>query len=181
MRRCWSEWNDDSWNIEISFLISLLFCVSRKAKIFSEYFNIYGLFHLLFPLFIDSMLLFNLFERGFEPMSLIVYFAFFCILASSAALSQVLIGHVSLGAYFAFNAPFSNIDYCICLKADAFYNSVYQLNWHDLHVKEQKIILLMIRRSQDSVSIKAGSYYQLNMALLTKVKMVSNNYMRLQR
>lgn len=114
-------------------------------------------------------------------MSLIVYFAFFCILASSAALSQVLIGHVSLGAYFAVNAPFSNIDYCIYLKADAFYNSVYQLNWHDLHVKEQKIILLMIRRSQDSVSIKAGSYYHLNMALLTKVKMVSNNYVRLQR
>lgn len=59
------------------------------------------------------------------------------------------------------------------LKADGFCNSIFELNWHDLHVEEQKTVLFMLRRAQESVSIKAGGYYQLNMALLTKVKLVS--------
>lgn len=72
-----------------------LFCVFRKTKVLIKYFNVYGLCNLLFPLFIDSMLLFNLFERGFDLMSIIVYFAFFCIFASITCLSQVLTGYVS--------------------------------------------------------------------------------------
>lgn len=69
--------------------------------------------------------------------------------------------------------PINSDDFLNYLKADGFCNSIFELNWHDLHVEEQKTVLFMLRRAQESVSIKAGGYYQLNMALLTKVNLIS--------
>lgn len=67
---------------------------SRKTEQFKSYFNLYGLFHLALPLFINSMLLYNLMEHGFEMMSVGVCFAFFTQIVMVCFFAELLSGHV---------------------------------------------------------------------------------------
>lgn len=61
-----------------------------------KYFNIYGIFHITFPVFINSMLLFNLFEFGFDMMSAGLYVGFFVIITSVTVFSQLLTEYVTI-------------------------------------------------------------------------------------
>lgn len=55
------------------------------------------------------------------------------------------------------------------LQAKTFSQSIYQLDWCDLEIGEQKMLLLMSIRSQGAISMKAGHLYELNFPIITKV------------
>lgn len=60
--------------------------------------------------------------------------------------------------------------FCYLIKADAFSESIYQLDWYNFSIGEKKMLLLMYMRSQEAVSIKAGHLYEVNFPTLTQVR-----------
>lgn len=59
---------------------------------------------------------------------------------------------------------------CYLLEANAFSESIYQLDWYNFSIEEKKMLLLMYMQSQEAVSIKAGHLYKLNFPILTQVR-----------
>lgn len=60
--------------------------------------------------------------------------------------------------------------FCYLFEADAFSESIYQLDWYNFSIGEKKMLLLMYMRSQEAVSIKAGHLYEVNFPTLTQVR-----------
>lgn len=71
----------------------MLLCC-RKLDLFKKYFNIYGLFNLAFPMLINTMLIYNLLETGFDAMSVCVSITFFSQIFLAAFFAQILTGQV---------------------------------------------------------------------------------------
>lgn len=59
----------------------------------------YGLLHVASPLFINSVLLYNLLERGFDLMSAAVAFAMFMQIVIVCVFAEMLQSHVSIRDY----------------------------------------------------------------------------------
>lgn len=72
----------------------------RNIRIFLQYFNNFGLFHIALPLLVDSILLYNMFEIGFDVLFAGVWMAFFIQICIGAFFAQLLSKYVSSFVFF---------------------------------------------------------------------------------
>lgn len=112
------------------------------------------------------MLSYALRSKGFHLIFIAIIFALFVQIAMVCICGQKLTDAVcSLVGFF---------DYLIynlfsCSKSRRFSESIYQLKWQNLHVREQKMLLLMFMKAQNEVSLTAGNIYPLNFQTWTQV------------
>lgn len=133
-----------------------------------HYFNKYGLFHISLPVLVCSILLYNMFEDGFDLLFAGVWFAFIMQIFISAYFAQFLSRYVTIVHSCSFGLLIRNL-----FKANDFYLGVYDLNWTDFGLEEQKAVRMILMRSQATISITLGSLYEYNFALVTKVVQIS--------
>lgn len=57
------------------------------------------------------------------------------------------------------------------LQSNDLSEALYQLNWDDFHIKEKKMLLLMLLKSQRKYQLRAGKLLELNYATVTQVGM----------
>lgn len=59
------------------------------------------------------------------------------------------------------------IIWTILWQAEKFYDSILSLNWTDLHVDEQKMVLLVMIRAQRPITLRPGGLFYLDRPLIT--------------
>uniref|UniRef100_A0A3F2ZDE9 Odorant receptor n=1 Tax=Lutzomyia longipalpis TaxID=7200 RepID=A0A3F2ZDE9_LUTLO len=71
--------------------------------------------------------------------------------------------------------------FCFCgqiihNKSERIFTDLYQTKWYEMELKEQKILLLMMKMSQRSLGIKVAGMYDINFVMFMQVLKVSFSY-----
>ncbi|XP_055691174.1 odorant receptor 33a-like [Lutzomyia longipalpis] len=121
---------------------------------------------------VEMLKIVNTFNESFKFMSLIQLvmstMIFFTMLFSIQMYEKQFEMHIAFSAallQLIFVCVFGEI---LRSESEAIFDNLYQTNWYELSVKEQKVILMIMMNSTNPISIKAGGMYDINLMTLVQ-------------
>ncbi|XP_055691173.1 putative odorant receptor 83c [Lutzomyia longipalpis] len=122
----------------------------------------------------------NAFNQSFKFMSfmqiIMSTILFFTMLFSIQMFQKQFAIHFAFAAVslqLVFVCVFGEV---IRTESEAIFDNLYQTNWYELSVKEQKVVLMIMMNSTNPISIKAGGMYDINLMTLVQILKLSLSY-----